>query len=57
MDILDKKSDDELLKSLLAELAKAKNELSCARGDIDKITSRINFLLVITNTLINRQGD
>lgn len=57
MDILDKKSNDELLKSLLAELAKAKNELSCARGDIDKITSRINFLLVITNTLINRQGD
>ena len=57
MDILDKKSDDELLKSLIAELAKAKNELSCARGDIDKITSRINFLLVVTNTLINRQGD
>jgi hypothetical protein len=57
MDIVDNKSNDELLKSLIAELAKAKNELSCARGDIDKITSRINFLLVIANTLINRQGD
>ena len=57
MDIVDNKSSEELLKSLIAELAKAKNELSCARGDIDKITSRINFLLVIANTLINRQGD
>ena len=57
MDIVDNKSNEELLKSLIAELAKAKNELSCARGDIDKITSRINFLLVIANTLINRQGD
>jgi hypothetical protein len=57
MDLLDKKTDEELLHSLLAELAKAKNELSCAKSDIAKITSRINFLLVITNTLINRQGD
>jgi hypothetical protein len=57
MDIVDNKSSEELLKSLIAELAKTKNELSCARGDIDKITSRINFLLVIANTLINRQGD
>ncbi len=57
MDLLDKKTDEELLKSLLAELAKAKNELSCARADIDKITGRINFLLVVANTLINRQGD
>lgn len=57
MDMLDQKTDSELLKSLLAELAKAKNELACARGDIDKINSRISFLLVVTNTLINRQGD
>jgi hypothetical protein len=57
MDMLDQKTDNELLKSLLGELAKAKNELACARGDIDKITSRLSFLLVVTNTLINRQGD
>jgi hypothetical protein len=57
MDILDKKTDDELLKSLLGELAKAKNELSCAKGDIDKINSRLSFLLVVTNTLINRKED
>lgn len=57
MDLLDNKTDEQLLRSLIAELAKAKNELSCARADIDKITSRITFLLVVANTLINRQGD
>jgi hypothetical protein len=57
MDLLDQKTDKELLTSLLAELAKAKNELVCARGDIDKISSRIGFLLVVTNTLINRSKD
>ena len=57
MDILDQKTDKELLKSLLGELAKAKNELACAKGDIDKISSRISFLLVVANTMINRQGD
>lgn len=57
MDILDQKTSDELLKSLLAELAKANNELRCARNDLDKASSRISFLLVVTNTLINRQKD
>ena len=57
MDILDTKTDEELLKSLLAELAKARNELQCAKGDIDKISSRIGFLLAVTNTLINRSKD
>jgi hypothetical protein len=55
MDILDKKSDDELLRSLLAELAKSRNELSCAKGDIEKISSRITFLLAVVNTLIQRK--
>ena len=57
MDILDTKTNDELLRSLLAELAKTRNELSCAKGDIDKINSRIGFLLVVTNTLIDRKKD
>jgi len=57
MDILDSKTDKELLKSLVAELAKSRNELTCARGDIDKISSRIGFLLAVTNTLINRKED
>jgi len=57
MDVLDKKTDKELLQSVLAELAKAQNEVKCARSDLDKATSRMKFLLVVTNTLIKRQGD
>jgi hypothetical protein len=57
MDILDNKSDSELLASLLAEIAKANNELKCARGDIEKAQGRIKFATMLVNTLIERQGD
>ena len=55
MDLLDQKTDEELLKSLLAELAKARNEIACAQRDVDKANSRLGFLLVVVNTLINRK--
>jgi hypothetical protein len=57
MDILDNKTDKELLESLVAEIAKAANEIKCARGDIDKAQSRIKFLLVLAHTMIDRQKD
>jgi hypothetical protein len=57
MDVLDNKSDKELCQSLLAEIAKARNELKCAKGDIDKAQSRISFLIVVANEMLNRQGD
>jgi hypothetical protein len=57
MSILDSKSDQELLKSVLAETAKATNELACAQADINKAKSRINFVLVLVNKLIDRNGD
>jgi hypothetical protein len=57
MDILDSKTDEELHLSILAELAKTSNELKCAKADIEKISSRLSFLLVITNNLINRKKD
>lgn len=57
MDILDQKSNNELLRSLLAELAKANNELKCARQDLDKATGRLSFVIAVTNKLINRTGD
>lgn len=57
MDILKNKSDDELLKSLLAEIAKAKNELGCANQDLKKADNRLRFLIVLANTLIDRNGD
>ena len=57
MDILDKKTDKELEESLLAEVAKASNEIKCARQDLQKASNRLNFLLVVINNLINRQKD
>jgi hypothetical protein len=57
MDILDSKSDKELLQSLIAEIAKATNEVKCARGDIDKAQSRLKFLLAVAHTLIEIQKD
>ena len=57
MDILDSKTDQELLESLIAEIAKATNEIKCARGDIDKAQGRIKFLLVVAHTLMNRSKE
>lgn len=57
MDILDKKSDLELLQSLLAEMAKANNEIRCAQADLNKAQNRIKFLILVANILIERQGD
>jgi hypothetical protein len=57
MDLLDNKSDEQLLLSIVGELAKSKNELACARGDLEKINSRISFLLVLANKMIERQKD
>jgi hypothetical protein len=55
MDILDNKTDKELLDSLVAEIAKASNEIACAKGDIAKAQSRIKFLLVLAHTMIERK--
>lgn len=57
MDVIDKKTDKELLDSLLAEVAKANNELRCARGDIEKAQGRIKFATLLLHKLIDRQGD
>lgn len=58
MDLLDSKTDKALIESLLQEIAKASNEIACARKDLEKANSRIRFLLVLTHKLIERQlGD
>ena len=43
MNILDDKSQDELLKSLLASVAKAQNEIRSAEADINKAIKRNQF--------------
>jgi len=55
MDVLDTKTQSELLHSMVTELAKSQNELKCAHTDLRKAQGRITFLLVLANELINRQ--
>lgn len=54
MSPIENKSDEELLKSLLAESAKMSNELSCALADIIKCQNRLKFNILLINTLIQR---
>lgn len=54
MEVLNNKTDEELLKSLLSELAKSRNEVNCAMRDLSKANSRLSFLLVLANSLIDR---
>jgi hypothetical protein len=55
MSVIDSKSDQELLRSLLAETAKASNEVRCAQGDLAQAQNRLAFSVAILNELINRQ--
>ena len=55
MDVIDQKTTEQLLQSLLAETAKASNELRCARGDIEKAQGRLQFVVAVLNNLIERK--
>jgi len=55
MDLLDNKREEDLLDALLPEIAKAQNEIRCARRDLEKATNRISFILLIVNKLIERK--
>ena len=57
MDLLKDKTDQDLHKSLLAEVAKATSELKCAQNDLHKAQNRLSFVLVLANELIKRKGD
>jgi hypothetical protein len=57
MDILRQKTDQEILDSILAEIAKSTNEIRCASGDIQKANSRMTFAIAAVNELIDRKKD
>lgn len=52
--IFDDKTDEEIFRSILAEAAKAVNELKCARGDINQADARLKFILAAINNLQQR---
>lgn len=57
MDILKNKTNNELAKTALAEIAKSKNEIQSAEADIKKAKNRLSFLIVLANEMINRKED
>jgi septal ring factor EnvC (AmiA/AmiB activator) len=54
MNLNDYNSQD-LIKSLEAEAAKAMAELKTAQNDLDKINSRLRFILVVIHILKDRE--
>lgn len=48
-------TDDELLRSLEAEIAKGLNELKCAQGDLDKASARLKFALAVLHTIKDKK--
>ena len=56
MKVLQDKTTADVLHSTLAEIAKATNELRCARADIEKAQGRLAFAIAATNELLDRQN-
>lgn len=55
--MLENSSNEDIIKSSLAELAKASNELRCIKNDAEKVSNRVSFLLLLINTLADRLTD
>ena len=56
MDLQDYGNQD-LIKSLEAEVAKSLNELRQAQHDLDKVNSRVRFILAVIHILKTRLKD
>ena len=50
-------SDEDLIKSLEAEIAKSLAEVKSAQGDLDKVNSRLRFALAVLHTLKDRKEE
>lgn len=55
--MFEKLTDQQMLRSMLAEAAKATNEIRCAQADLDKAKNRLSFLVLMINQLIERKED
>ena len=48
-------SEQDLLKSLEAEIAKSLGEIKCAQGDLDKANARLRFSLAVLHTIKDKK--
>jgi len=52
--IYDNKTDDEIFRSIEAEIAKALSEMRCAKKDLEQAEVRMRFALATVHYLKNR---
>jgi len=52
--IFDNKTEDEIFRSIEAELAKALNEMRCAKKDLEQAEVRMKFALATVHYLKQR---
>jgi len=52
---LERFTDEELVQSIEAEIAKALNELRCLQGDADKVNGRLRFALAAVHAIKDRK--
>jgi len=55
--LFDKLTEEDLLKSMLAEAAKATAELKCARKDLEQADARLRFILSVIHHMKDRIGE
>lgn len=55
--IFDDKTDQEILRSIEGEVAKALAEIRCARNDLTQAETRMRFALATVHHLKQRYGD
>lgn len=55
--IFDSLTNEQLIRSMEAEAAKAIAELKCLRKDSEQIDARLRFLLSVIHNLKDRIGD
>lgn len=55
--IFDKLSEEDILKSLEAEVAKSISELKCLKRDAEQIDARLRFVLSAIHYLKNQVDD
>jgi hypothetical protein len=48
-------TDEQLLASLEAEIAKGLNELRCLQGDADKVSARLKFALAVLHIVKSKK--
>lgn len=55
--LFDELSDEQILRSMIAEAAKTIAELKCARKDLEQADARLRFLLSAIHHLHDKIGD